>query len=62
MVHDIHSEAYAEMYTVSHEQAGSQQYRMSYWNHSFLDSLLNKDKQKPTHLLEEGGGTCGVWN
>lgn len=58
---DTHQKSYADLYLQGHKQSGSQQYRMDYWNHFFLDSLLNTGKQNPTHLLEEGGGTCGIW-
>jgi SAM-dependent methyltransferase len=58
---DPHSQSYADYYVSAHEKSDGQPYRMAYWNHFFLDSLLNKDKKAPTHLLEEGGGTCGIW-
>lgn len=58
----IHSQDYAELYLDSHKNSAGQSYRMDYWNHFFLDSIINVGKQNPTHLLEEGGGTCGIWD
>jgi SAM-dependent methyltransferase len=57
----IHSEAYAKRYLDTHTDSQNQAYRMGYWNHFFVDSIMNAAKEGHTHLLEEGGGTCGIW-
>lgn len=62
MVNNIHSFEYAQTYLQSHGNSSDVTYRMNYWNHLFINQILNKDKTSPTHLLEEGGGTCGIWN
>ncbi len=59
--HHIHSESYAEKYLHTHTGPRDQTYRMNYWNHFFVDSIVNVGKESSTHLLEEGGGTCGIW-
>lgn len=60
-VHDIYSKAYADQYIGSHRGERDADYRMGYWNHFFLNCLQNPDASAQSHLLEEGGGTCGVW-
>ena len=61
-VHDIYSKAYAQGYLDSHKDAKDESYRKQYWNHFFLDRMINPSLSGDSHLLEEGGGTCGVWN
>lgn len=61
-VHDIYSKAYAQSYLDSHKDAKDENYRKQYWNHFFLDRIINPSASGDAHLLEEGGGTCGIWN
>jgi trans-aconitate methyltransferase len=60
-VHNIHSKDYAHSYLVSHKNAKDELYRKKYWNHFFIDRMVNPSSSADTHFLEEGGGTCGVW-
>lgn len=60
-IHDIYSKDYAQGYLDSHQKAKDETYRRQYWNHFFLNSVINPSVSGNTHLLEEGGGTCGIW-
>ncbi len=58
-VSNIHSRAYAESYLSSHLHGADGTYRKEYWNHFLLNAVIAPTEG--SHLLEEGGGTCGVW-
>ncbi|MEM7651516.1 MAG: class I SAM-dependent methyltransferase [Pseudomonadota bacterium] len=62
--HSHLSAEYANQYVQSHNaDARDQNYFLSYWRYLMLDRLYADSPflQEDTNMLEEGGGTCGIW-
>ena len=56
----IHTAEYARHYCASHENPGEKYFR-DYWNYLLINDLKTRDPRVESHLLDEGGGTCGIW-
>lgn len=59
---DVCSAGYAQRYFLSHQGERGREYYESYWNHILIDRVINASSPVGSHLLEEGGGTCGIWS